>query len=103
MDGLIIYFKINKFVKGVLKIMSKNNLKNQIYDSIDELNDGISSMEDLIQELDNTSDIDCYDLYRGLNVIKSSLENIEDKFSDFENEVDNIYITISDLLGKVGN
>ena len=83
--------------------MSKNNLKNQIYDSIDELNDGISSMEDLIQELDNTSDIDCYDLYRRLNVIKSSLENIEDKFSDFENEVDNIYITISDLLGKVGN
>ena len=83
--------------------MSKNNLKNQIYDSIDELNDGISSMEDLIQELDNTNDIDCYDLYRGLNVIKSSLENIEDKFSDFENEVDNIYITISDLLGKVGN
>ena len=83
--------------------MSKNNLKNQIYDSIDELNDGISSMEDLIEELDNTSDIDCYDLYRGLNVIKSSLENIEDKFSDFENEVDNIYITISDLLGKVGN
>ena len=83
MDGLIICFKINKFVKGVLKIMSKNNLKNQIYDSIDELNDGISSMEDLIQELDNTSDIDCYDLYRGLNVIKSSLENIEDKFSDF--------------------
>ena len=83
--------------------MSKNNLKNQIYDSIDELNDGISSMEDLIQELDNTSDIDYYDLYRGLNVIKSSLENIEDKFSDFENEVDNIYITISDLLGKVGN
>ena len=83
--------------------MSKNNLKNQIYDSIDELNDGISSMEDLIQEVDNTSDIDCYDLDRGLNVIKSSLENIEDKFSDFENEVDNIYITISDLLGKVGN
>ena len=83
--------------------MSKNNLKNQIYDSIDELNDGISSMEDLIQELDNTNDIDCYDLYRGLNVIKSSLENIEDKFSDFENEVDNIYIRIGDLLGKVGN
>ena len=83
--------------------MSKNNLKNQIYDSIDELNDGISSMEDLIQELDNTSDIDCYDLYSGLNVIKSSLENIEDKFSDFENEVDNIYIRIGDLLGKVGN
>ena len=83
--------------------MSKNNLKNQIYDSIYELSDGISSMEDLIQELDNTSDIDCYDLYRCLNVIKSSLENIEDKFSDFENEVDNIYITIGDLLGKVGN
>ena len=83
--------------------MSKNNLKNQIYDSIDELNDGISSIEDLIQELDNTSDIDCYDLYKGLNAIKSALENIEDKFSDFENEVDNIYITISDLLGKVGN
>ena len=34
---------------------------------------------------------------------KYAIENIEDKFSDFENEVDNIYITISDLLGKVGN
>ena len=85
--------------------MSKNNLRKQVYDSISELDDKIDSMKDLIliQELDNTSDIACDDLYKGLNAIKSALENIKDKFSDFENEVDNIHITISDLLGKVGN
>ena len=60
-------------------------------------------MKDLIDDLDNSTDVDYSSLYNCLKDIKLKLENVEDKFSDFENEVDNLHIEISNLLGKVGN
>ena len=79
------------------------DLKSQVYDSIEDLGSYIVNMEDLIDVLDNITDVDYSDLYDCLKDIKSKLENVEDKFNDFENEVDNLHSTISDLLGKVGN
>ena len=79
------------------------DLKSQVYDSIEDLGSYIVNMEDLIDDLDNSTDVDYSDLYDCLKDIKSKLENVEDKFNDFENEVDNLHIEISNLLGKVGN
>ena len=79
------------------------DLKSQVYDSIEDLGSYIVNMEDLIDDLDNSTDVDCSNLYICLKDIKSKLENVEDKFNDFENEVDNLHIEISNLLGKVGN
>ena len=79
------------------------DLKSQVYDSIEDLGSYIVNMEDLIDDLDNSTDVDYSNLYNCLKDIKSKLENVEDKFSDFENEVDDIHSTISNLLGKVGN
>ena len=79
------------------------DLKSQVYDSIEDLGSYIVNMEDLIDDLDNSTDVDYSSLYNCLKDIKSKLENVEDKFNDFENEVDNLHIEISNLLGKVGN
>ena len=79
------------------------DLKSQVYDSIEDLGSYIVNMEDLIDDLDNSTDVDYSNLYNCLKDIKSKLENVEDKFNDFENEVDNLHIEISNLLGKVGN
>ena len=79
------------------------DLKSQVYDSIEDLGSYIVNMEDLIDDLDNSTEVDYSSLYNCLKDIKSKLENVEDKFSDFENEVDDLHIEISNLLGKVGN
>lgn len=79
------------------------DLKSQVYDSIEDLGSYIVNMEDLIDDLDNSTESDYSSLYNCLKDIKSKLENVEDKFNDFENKVDDLHIEISNLLGKVGN
>ena len=85
--------------------MNNKCLKDKVNKNIDDLNNDLDNLESIIvDELDeNVEKLAICDLYKQINKIRNILCDLDDNFSDFEKEVDDIHSTISDLLGKVGN